>query len=80
MRVSRLGRTRARCAWPNRGHAGESEVEPGEQNVAKDDGDSGEDSYAKETKDVRRARRGRKMSQFAGGRKDDEVAADDDAT
>jgi hypothetical protein len=30
--------------------------------------------------DVRRARRGRKMSQFAGGRKDDEVAADDDST
>jgi len=29
-----------------------SEVVPGEQNVAKDDGDSGEDSYAKETKDV----------------------------
>ncbi len=30
--------------------------------------------------DGRRARRGRKMSQFAGGRRDDEVAADDDAT
>ena len=58
----------------------ESEVIPGEEDVAEDDGDSGEDSYAKETKDVRRARRGRKMSQFAGGRKDDEVAADDDAT
>ena len=28
----------------------------------------------------RRARRGRKMSQFAGGRRDDEVAADDDVT
>ena len=30
--------------------------------------------------DVCRARHGRKMSQFAGGWKDDEVAADDDAT
>ncbi len=30
--------------------------------------------------DVRRARRERKMSRFAGGRRDDEVAADDDAT
>ncbi len=30
--------------------------------------------------DGRRARRGRKMSKFAGGRRDDEVAADDDAT
>jgi hypothetical protein len=30
--------------------------------------------------DVRRARRGRKMSRFARGQKDDEVAADDDAT
>ena len=30
--------------------------------------------------DGRRARRGRKMSQFAGGRRDDEVVADDDAT
>ena len=30
--------------------------------------------------DVRRARRGRKMSRFAGGRRDDEVAADGDAT
>ena len=33
-----------------------------------------------EVSDVRRARRGRKMSQFAGGRRGDEVAADDDAT
>ncbi len=30
----------------------ESVVIPGEEDVAKDDGDSGEDSYAEETKDV----------------------------
>jgi len=30
--------------------------------------------------DVRRARRVRKMSRLAGGRRDDEEAADDDAT
>ena len=30
----------------------ESEVIPGEEDVAEDDGDSGEDSYAKETEDV----------------------------
>jgi len=30
----------------------ESEVVPGEEDVAENDGDSGEDSYAKETKDV----------------------------
>ncbi len=30
--------------------------------------------------DVPRARHERKMSQFAGGRRDDEAAADDDAT
>ncbi len=30
--------------------------------------------------DVRRAHRGRKMSQFTGGRRDGEVAADGDAT
>ena len=30
----------------------ESEVVPGKENVAEDDGDSGEDSDAKETKDV----------------------------
>ena len=29
---------------------------------------------------VRHDHRGRKMSQFAGGRRDDEVVADDDAT
>ncbi len=30
--------------------------------------------------DGRRARHGRRMSRFAGGRRDDKVAADDDAT